>query len=122
MPCNFVIIYIIQTQFARPTQCVIRISYPGSRGTMKAITLASFIFVLVYVFECRRLAKEQFRRTEVGEMVSLQLMKEGKSRKISAVKIVNFLFCFWCDVPPPVGQGLLIHEVSRSHTTTYHSR
>jgi len=22
----------------------------------------------------------------------------------------------------PVGQGLLIHEVSRSHTTTYHSR
>jgi len=23
---------------------------------------------------------------------------------------------------PPVGQGLLIHEVSRSHTTTYHSR
>jgi len=23
---------------------------------------------------------------------------------------------------PPVGQGLLNHEVSRSHTTTYHSR
>ena len=23
---------------------------------------------------------------------------------------------------PPVGQGLLIHEVSRSHTTTHHSR
>ena len=22
---------------------------------------------------------------------------------------------------PPVGQGLLIHDVSRSHTTTYHS-
>jgi len=23
---------------------------------------------------------------------------------------------------PPVGQGLLIHEVSRSHSTTHHSR
>jgi len=23
---------------------------------------------------------------------------------------------------PPVGQDLLIHEVSRSHTTTHHSR
>jgi len=23
---------------------------------------------------------------------------------------------------PPVGQGLIIHEVSRSHTTTHHSR
>jgi len=33
-------------------------------------------------------------------------------------------FCFWRDnpPPPPVGQGLLIHEVSRSHTTTQHSR
>jgi hypothetical protein len=30
---------------------------------------------------------------------------------------------FWRNSPPPqVGQGLLIHEVSRSHTTTYHSR
>jgi len=24
--------------------------------------------------------------------------------------------------PPPVGQGLLIHEISRSHTTMHHSR
>jgi len=23
---------------------------------------------------------------------------------------------------PPVGQGILIHEVSRSHTTMHHSR
>ena len=30
-----------------------------------------------------------------------------------------FLFVFWRD-SPPVGQGLLIHEVSRSHTTTHH--
>jgi len=28
---------------------------------------------------------------------------------------------FWRD-SPQVGQGLLIHEVSRSHTTTHHSR
>ena len=30
------------------------------------------------------------------------------------------VFVFWFD-SPPVGQGLLIHEVSRSHTTTHHS-
>jgi len=30
-------------------------------------------------------------------------------------------FFFWRN-SPPVGQGLLIQEVSRSHTTTHHSR
>ena len=30
-------------------------------------------------------------------------------------------FPFWRD-SPPVGQGLLTHEVSKSHTTTHHSR
>jgi len=34
---------------------------------------------------------------------------------------VNIVLFFWRD-SPPVGQSLLIHEVSRSHTTTYHSR
>ena len=34
-----------------------------------------------------------------------------------------FLFYIWSEIPPlPVGQGPLIHEVSRSHTTTHHSR
>jgi len=32
----------------------------------------------------------------------------------------NFVVCFWRD-SPPVGQGLLIYEVSRLHTT-YHSQ
>jgi hypothetical protein len=32
--------------------------------------------------------------------------------------VKSFLFLAW---QPPVGQGLLIHEVSRSHTTTYDS-
>jgi len=31
------------------------------------------------------------------------------------------LFYWRNSPPPPVGQGLLIHEVSRSHTTTHHS-
>jgi hypothetical protein len=36
--------------------------------------------------------------------------------------LVQFL-SFWCNrPPPPMGQGLLFHEVSRSHTTTHHSR
>jgi len=29
---------------------------------------------------------------------------------------------FFLAQQPPVGQGLLIREVSRSHTTTHHSR
>jgi len=32
-----------------------------------------------------------------------------------------FFVCFWRG-SPLVGHGLLIHEVSRSHTTTHHSR
>jgi hypothetical protein len=31
-------------------------------------------------------------------------------------------FLFFLARQPPVGQGLLIHEVSRSHSTTHHSR
>jgi len=36
---------------------------------------------------------------------------------------INFscLFVFGATGPPPMGQDLLIHEVSRSHTTTHHS-
>ena len=37
-----------------------------------------------------------------------------------SVRSLATLLCFWRD-SPPVGQGLLIHEVSRSHTTTHHS-
>ena len=32
------------------------------------------------------------------------------------------IFSFFWRESPPVGQGLLIHEVSRSHTTTHHTR
>ena len=34
---------------------------------------------------------------------------------------LNFFICFLAR-QPQVGQGLVIHEVSRSHTTTHHSR
>jgi len=37
------------------------------------------------------------------------------------LKVVTLFVCFGRD-SPQVGQGLLIHEVSRSHTTTHHSR
>jgi len=33
----------------------------------------------------------------------------------------TMVFLFWRN-SPPVGQGLLIHEISRSHTTTHPSR
>jgi len=33
----------------------------------------------------------------------------------------SFFFCFWAR-QPAMGQGLLFHEASRSHTKTHHSR
>jgi hypothetical protein len=40
---------------------------------------------------------------------------------MTVMMIMMFFVCFWPD-SRPVGQGLLIHKVSRSHTTTHHSR
>jgi hypothetical protein len=37
------------------------------------------------------------------------------------INLACFLGCFLAQ-QPPVGQGLFIHEVSRSHTTTHNSR
>jgi len=39
-------------------------------------------------------------------------------RVVKHYRIHNLIKLF----SPPLGQGLLIHEVSRSHTTTNHSR
>ena len=37
--------------------------------------------------------------------------------------LIRYLFvCFFLVRQPPVGHGLLIYEVSRSHTTTDHSQ
>ena len=36
--------------------------------------------------------------------------------------IYFFLFGPTAPLPPPVGHGILIHEVSRSRTTTHHIR
>ena len=43
---------------------------------------------------------------------------------ISEVSNIHYAvcFCLFLAQRSPVGQGLLIHEVSRSHTTTHHSR
>ena len=41
--------------------------------------------------------------------------------QLTVIDPVTLLYvCFWRD-NPPVGQGFLIHEVSRSHTTTHQS-
>jgi len=35
---------------------------------------------------------------------------------------LDTFFYYYLAQQPPVGQGLLFHEVSRSHTTMHHSR
>jgi hypothetical protein len=42
-------------------------------------------------------------------------------RAFSYIQYINQQMFFFAR-QPPVGQGLLIHEVSRSHTTAHHSR
>ena len=38
------------------------------------------------------------------------------------IRLTVQLYIIFLALQPPVGQGLLIHEVSRSHTTTHYSR
>ena len=46
----------------------------------------------------------------------------GEWRKLHNEELNDLYFIFLSARQPPVGQGLLIHEVARSHTTTHHSR
>ena len=41
--------------------------------------------------------------------------------QINLIDLITMKLIFWAQ-QPPVGHDLLIHEVSRSHTTTHHSR
>jgi hypothetical protein len=68
------------------------------------------------------LAKCSSRQTTRGTSMATTQSALAKytGRGNEALHYCFFLF-FWCD-SPPVGQGLLIHKVSRSHTTTRHSR
>ena len=43
------------------------------------------------------------------------------SRQARAETFPNFIYFCLLAKQPPVGQGLLIHEISRSYTTTQHS-
>jgi len=45
----------------------------------------------------------------------------GLTALILTINIGGGFVCLFLAQQPPVGQGL-IHEVSRSHTTTHHSR
>jgi hypothetical protein len=49
----------------------------------------------------------------------VELMQLEIEARLSS--LFNLFVCFWRD-SPPVGQGLLIHEFSRSHTKTHHIR
>jgi hypothetical protein len=56
-----------------------------------------------------------------AETVWLTVLKFARFKEI----VFPAMFFFWggAQQPPPrLGQGLLSHEISRSHTTTHHSR
>ena len=53
------------------------------------------------------------------QLVFVKKICECRKWSINFWKHVACLFLVW---QPPVGHGLLIHDVSRSHTTTHHRR
>jgi len=67
--------------------------------------------VLAYPFS--HMEKEKQRQL----FISFRLQRN----KTSLSYYSNTGTCLFLELPPSMGQGLLIHEVSRAHTTTHHS-
>ena len=91
-------------------------------------TLRSSVWIhIVYRFTCYFIRVKYPAQNWVrNEVITGKLLRTFLATVMNIINFQNprvaFLFvCFWHD-SPPVGQGLLIHEVSRSHTTTQHSR
>jgi hypothetical protein len=51
-----------------------------------------------------------------------QKSRELTGSKLNHLIIIGLFVCLFLALQPPVGQGLLIHEIPRSHTTTHNSR
>jgi len=49
-------------------------------------------------------------------------LRKLRSEELDKGNLRQILYIFFLAQQPLVGQGLVIHEVSRSHTTTHHSR
>ena len=60
-------------------------------------------------------------RLQCYSSIKLFLITLDFTVKYSAICSTVGFVCFWRD-SPPVDHGLLVHEVSRSHTRTHHSR
>jgi len=54
-------------------------------------------------------------------VISLIFLPEDGDATLIGLEYCILFYFFWRN-SPPVDQVLLIHEVSRSHTTTHHSR
>jgi len=67
------------------------------------------------------LLSTQIRRVDLKGKFVLCVIITLNPRGYYLYHRVCLFVCFWRN-SPPVGHGLLIHEVSRSHTTTHHSR
>jgi len=52
----------------------------------------------------------------------MHVFSEANETKIDKFVAFYLFVCLFLARQPPVGQGLLIYEVSRSHTTKHHSR
>jgi len=57
---------------------------------------------------------------QTGYVIPLIFLPEGSDATLMCLEYCIYLFILARQ--PPVDQVLLIHEVSRSHTTTHHSR
>jgi hypothetical protein len=58
----------------------------------------------------------------MASAANLCCCENNKTYHCNVISDVCLFVCLFLARQPPVGQGLLIYEVSRSHTTTPHSR
>jgi hypothetical protein len=86
---------------------------------MQTITFFCFLPALLKTSDC----EISFLVTSVVQTSRIHALFYGIRAIISTDNpSVETLVCLFLVRQPPVGQGLLIHEVSRSHTTTDHSQ
>jgi len=80
------------------------------------------IFIIPYLYEAQHVSGDKPSIIRNLKLCSFKLiMMGGVSPVIHESVLIKVFFFIWPN-SPPVGQGLLIHEVSRSHSTTNQNR
>ena len=83
--------------------------------------------VAVFRVMTTRIKNKYNVRDDIGKVSAVHTASslaslDHNSPTASSTYIIPLNYYFYLARQPPVGHGLLLYEVSRSHTTTHHSR